>query len=117
MKRYSIYILFLTFIYSCSDYDLNTEVNEGRVEVNFSLNIDFGSMTSRNSSWDHIYQSALSITFNSTTSEYTKSVSFDPNDLTSFPETTLPYDTYSWSISNDGDSVVISDRLFFCSFR
>ena len=112
MKRYSIYILLLTFIYSCSDYDLNTELNEGRVEVNFSLNIDFGSMTSRNSSWDHIYQSALSITFNSTTSEYTKSVSFDPNDLTSFPETTLPYDTYSWSVSNDGNSVVISDRLF-----
>ena len=112
MKTILRFLLCLFCAFACTDYDLNTASNEGLINVELSLNIDFDSTMGRVASFDHIFQGAMTLTFMSTTSDYTRSVNFDPNDMTSFPETLLPYDTYSWSVANDGTGVTISERLF-----
>ena len=64
------------------------------------------------SPWVHNLQQSADITFTSTTSVFTKSVTFDPNDLANFPATSLPYDTYTWTIADVGADIAVSSGLY-----
>ena len=116
MKKLIIPLVALAILYSCeksSEVDVIAE--EGLIGVSLRLDKGFAvsnSDSSVDSSWSHIFQDAVDITFSSTTSSYSKTVSFNPNDLSSFPNTSLPYDTYNWSIANTGESVVVSSALY-----
>ncbi len=116
MKKLIIPLIALAILYSCeksSEVDVIAE--EGLIGVSLRLDKGFAvsnSDSSVDSSWSHIFQDAVDITFSSTTSSYSKTVSFNPNDVSSFPNTSLPYDTYNWSIANTGGSVVVSSALY-----
>ena len=93
----------------------DSEIQEGLIGVSLRLDKGFtvsNSDSSVDSSWPHIFQDLVDITFSSTTSSYSKTVSFNPNDVSSFPNTSLPYDTYNWSIANTGGSVAVSSALY-----
>ena len=116
MKKLIIPLIALAILYSCeksSEVDVIAE--EGLIGVSLRLDKGFAvssSDSSVDSSWPHIFQDLVDITFSSTTSSYSKTVSFNPNDVSSFPNTSLPYDTYNWSIANTGGSVVVSSALY-----
>jgi len=116
MKKLFLPLIALAIIYSCeksSEVDVIAE--EGLIGVSLRLDKGFAvssSDSSVDSSWPHIFQDLVDITFSSTTSSYSKTVSFNPNDVSSFPNTSLPYDTYNWSIANTGGSVVVSSALY-----
>ena len=116
MKKLIIPLVALAILYSCeksSEVDVIAE--EGIIGVSLRLDKGFAvssSDSSVDSSWSHIFQDLVDITFSSTTSSYSKTVSFNPNDVSSFPNTSLPYDTYNWSIANTGESVVVSSALY-----
>lgn len=116
MKKLIIPLVALAILYSCeksSEVDVIAE--EGLVGVSLRLDKGFAVSSSDSnvdSSWPHIFQDLVDITFSSTTSSYSKTVSFNPNDVSSFPNTSLPYDTYNWSIANTGGSVTVSSALY-----
>ena len=116
MKKLIIPLIALAILYSCeksSEVDVIAE--EGLIGVSLRLDKGFAvsnTDSSVDSSWPHIFQDLVDITFSSTTSSYSKTVSFNPNDVSSFPNTSLPYDTYNWSIANTGGSVTVSSALY-----
>lgn len=116
MRKLIIPLVALAILYSCeksSEVDVIAE--EGLIGVSIRLDKGFAVSSSDSnvdSSWPHIFQDLVDITFSSTTSSYSKTVSFNPNDVSSFPNTSLPYDTYNWSIANTGGSVVVSSALY-----
>ena len=116
MKKLFLPLIALAILCSCeksSEVDVIAE--EGLIGVSLRLDKGFAvssSDSSVDSSWPHIFQDLVDITFSSTTSSYSKTVSFNPNDVSSFPNTSLPYDTYNWSIANTGGSVAVSSALY-----
>ena len=68
--------------------------------------------TGADSEWVHQFQESVDITFTSTTSTFSRTVSFDPNDTSTFPPTQLPYDSYLWAISDTGSDVAVSSGLY-----
>ena len=115
MKKF-IPLLIFSVIISCQKSVLDdSEIQEGLIGVSLRLDKGFtvsNSDSSVDSSWPHIFQDLVDITFSSATSSYSKTVSFNPNDVSSFPNTSLPYDTYNWSIANTGGSVAVSSALY-----
>ena len=116
MKKLFLPLITLAILCSCeksSEVDVIAE--EGLIGVSLRLDKGFSvssSDSSADSSWSHIFQESVDITFSSTTTSYSKTVSFNPNDVSSFPNTSLPYDTYNWSIANTGGSVAVSSALY-----
>ena len=116
MKKLFLPLIALAILCSCeksSEVDVIAE--EGLIGVSLRLDKGFAvssSDSSVDSSWSHIFQESVDITFSSTTTSYSKTVSFNPNDVSSFPNTSLPYDTYNWSIANTGGSVAVSSALY-----
>jgi len=116
MKKLFLPLVALAILCSCeksSEVDVIAE--EGLIGVSLRLDKGFSvsnSDSSVDSSWSHTFQESVDITFSSTTTSYSKTVSFNPNDVSSFPNTSLPYDTYNWSIANTGGSVAVSSALY-----
>jgi surface protein len=114
MKK-TILLLSGLLLLTCSR-DNFSQIIEESAKSSVNLSIDLGNFflggTGAESPWIHQYQGSVDLTFTSTTSVFTKTVTFDPNDLSNFPATSLPYDTYTWSISNTGGSVAVSDVLY-----
>ena len=114
MKKF-VLLLASFSLFTCSRDNFNQileESSQASVELTVNLGNVFLGGTGTESPWVHQFQSSVSITFSSTTTLFTKTVTFDPNDLANFPATSLPYDTYTWSISNTGESVAVSDVLY-----
>lgn len=84
----------------------------GSVELKINIGNFFLGGTGAASPWVHNLQQSADITFTSTTSVFTKSVTFDPNDLANFPATSLPYDTYTWTIADVGADIAVSSGLY-----
>lgn len=114
MKKF-VLLLASFSLFTCSRDNFNQileESSQASVELTVNLGNFFLGGTGTESPWVHQFQSSVSITFSSTTTLFTKTVTFDPNDLANFPATALPYDTYTWSIENTGTSVAVSDVLY-----
>ncbi len=52
------------------------------------------------SDFDHIFADQIDLVFNSTTSDYTNTLTFNPNDLSTPPTIIIPYGSYTWSIED-----------------
>lgn len=114
MKKFLLLLTMLS-LFTCSrdniaDY-LNGALN-GSVELKINIGNFFLGGTGAASPWVHNLQQSADITFTSTTSTFTKTVTFNPNDPASFPSTSLPYDAYIWSIANTGTNVAVSSELY-----
>ena len=114
MKKFLLLLTMLS-LFTCSrdniaDY-LNGALN-GSVELQINIGNFFLGGTGAASPWVHNLQQSADITFTSTTSTFTKTVTFNPNDPASFPSTSLPYDAYTWSIANTGTNVAVSSELY-----
>lgn len=114
MKK-ALFLLALTPLFTCSR-DNFKEIIDQSSEASVNLSVNLGNFflggTGSESPWVHQYQSSIDITFSSTTSTFTKTVTFNPNDPASFPSTSLPYDAYTWSIANTGNNVAVSSELY-----
>jgi len=96
-KKLFLPLIALAILCSCeksSEVDVIAE--EGLIGVSLRLDKGFSissSDSSADSSWSHIFQESVDITFSSSTTSYSKTVSFNPNDVSSFPNTSLPFET------------------------
>lgn len=52
------------------------------------------------SDFDHVFADQIDLVFNSTTSDYTNTLTFNPNDLSTPPTIIIPYGSYTWSIED-----------------
>jgi surface protein len=107
--------LAIASLYTCSQDNLSEVLGEngsGTVRLSVKLDQSFAGGNGADSPWVHTYQSEATVTFTSTTSVFTKSVTFDPNDLANFPATSLPYGDYNWSVAQTGDDVAVSSVLY-----
>ena len=104
-----ILLLFIVTLNSCfkdsNDADKNTMVS---FDVSMSIP-SFGvygtdkstsSQASKSSSFEHIFKDAVDVVFTSTTTDFTATLTINPNDLSNTPSIDLAYGTYSWTISN-----------------
>ncbi len=104
-----ILLLFIVTLNSCfkdsNDADKNTMVS---FDVSLSIP-SFGvygtdkstsSQASKSSSFEHIFKDAVDVVFTSTTTDFTATLTINPNDLSNTPSIDLAYGTYSWTISN-----------------
>ncbi|MDB4171766.1 hypothetical protein N9761_00650 [Flavobacteriaceae bacterium] len=56
---------------------------------------------SKSSSFEHIFKDAVDVVFTSTTTDFTATLTINPNDLSNTPSIDLAYGTYSWTISTN----------------
>ena len=111
-----IAIISIFSLFTCSRDDLSGYLGgedlNGSINLSVILNQSFEGGTGSESPWNHTFQESATITFISTTSIYSRSVTFDPNDLANFPATSLPYDTYTWTIADVGADIAVSSGLY-----
>lgn len=111
-----IAIISIFSLLTCSRDDLSGYLGgedlAGSINLSVVLNQSFAGGTGAESPWNHTFQGSATITFTSTTSVFSRSVTFNPNDLANFPATSLPYDTYTWSIADAGAEIAVSSGLY-----
>jgi surface protein len=114
-------IAMIVLLTSCEkEPDVSTEQppspSQREVKIDIILNLNFelklSGSDSKNlpnpgyntedgfSDFDHVFADQIDLVFNSTTSDYTNTLTFNPNDLSTPPTIIIPYGSYTWSIED-----------------
>lgn len=107
-------VVSILVILACNRDNLNDymDTSTGTVALKINLGSSFTGGTGALSPWAHALQEAIDLTITSTTSTFTQTITFNPNDPSTLPTTTLPYDSYVWSISNSGEAIPVASTLY-----
>ncbi len=110
MKNLLILIAIPLFFISCvRDNDGSEQNNLVSFDVSMSIP-SFGvygtdksanSQAAKYSSFQHIFKDEIDVVFTSTTTDFTATLTINPNDLSNTPSIDLAYGTYSWTISTN----------------
>lgn len=107
--------LAVMLLVSCKQDSLSDYMDDalsGSVQLSVNLSNSFTGGTGATSPWVHLLQESMDLTISSTTSTFTQTITFNPSDPSSFPSTTLPYDSYTWTVANTGSTVPVASSLY-----